>query len=451
MLSYAIRYTIFLNAIFFVVFYSVVDSSELLPLYVYSFFQFLAVSIFYLKRLRDNDSTFNSLNLKIEVGIISLIFVALNNYISYSYTGNFFVFSESDATNYDYLATNINNSTVSFFETLDRLGWGLVQYEDWGQIFLVTVLYKVWSSNLMLNFYYVILAIYGGNYLFLLCKNFMNDRYAYFASLVFYTSSFMFFFNSSGLKESQMIFLIIISFYYFYNYINRRSVISLFYCVLALVLLLFFRPAISLLIFFSFVIGYLFMIQTNKLVLLTLLVLFMGITLTNSFVQQQRERFFMEDFDQLVESRESDEMIIGSVQFTYFVNTVGSFFGHLPTINLNKIPPVKNLCSSGLSLKMALNIFFLFGVYFVIKNKYWILLPIVLFILVESISLISIFEALELRKSLPHYPMIYVLVFWFIYSLEKNSKTFYYEKFRKTYLNLFFVFNSILIVYWNLR
>jgi hypothetical protein len=197
--------------------------------------------------------------------------------------------------------------------------------------------------------------------------------------------------------------------------------------------------------------GYLFYIKTNKFLLILLTLSFVALFLNNSIVQKQQERFLMEDFNELVESRESENMIFGSVQFTYFVNSISTFFGHFPTINLTKTPPVKNLCASGLMIKVMFNIFFLFGTYFILRKKLWILLPFVLFILSENISLISIFEALELRKSLPHYPFIYLIIFWFMYKLESNKNSMYYSKFRYVYLNVFLVFNLVIITYWNLR
>jgi hypothetical protein len=452
LISNIVKYIIFLNAILFVAFYSIVDENNyLLTLYIYSFVQFIVVSFYYLKRYNDSEDSFNPANLKLEIGILSFIFVALNNYISYIYNKDFFVFSDSDARFYENVAISFINSSDSFFATLDRLGFDLLSFEDYGQIILVSIVYKIWQSNLMLNLYYIIIAVYGGYYLFLLSMNFMQQKYAYFTALIFYTSSFIFFYNSSGLKESQMIFFVIVSYYCYYKFLDNRKYIYVFYVILLLVLMVFFRPVVSILIAFSMILGYLLQLKVNKKFLIFISALIFILSLNISFVEYQQNRFTLDNFSELVESNESSGMIKGGIPFTYFVNTLSSLIGHFPTINLEKTPPVKNLCSSGLSYKVFFSFFYVYGLYLIFKNRIWTFLPIVFFILIESASLVYIFEGLELRKSLPHYPLIYVIIFWVINVVEKPIKNRLVINFKKRYINFYIFSCTALIIYWNIR
>ena len=86
-----------------------------------------------------------------------------------------------------------------------------------------------------------------------------------------------------------------------------------------------------------------------------------------------------------------------------------------------------------------------------IKHKYYTLLPIALFPLFESASLVYIFEALELRKSLPHYPLLYILIFWAIYQIDSSKKEWFNNLFAKQLYALYFIISIFIITYWNLR
>jgi hypothetical protein len=393
----------------------------------------------------------NPKNLRIEVGIISFLFIGLNNAISYYYNKDFFIFSNEDALTYDYLAVNINNSSESFIETMDRLGFGKLGYDDYGQILLVSFVYKIWASNLMLNIYYLFLAIFGCRYLYLLCLNFMSNKYAYFSSLLFYTSSYMLFYNSSGLKESQMLFLIILSFYHFYVFLRTSQIKSLVFSFLFLFFLMFFRPAISFIIFASMVIGYLKIKNINSLIVVILSVTFVSILFLNNYVQEQQQIYLSNDYDQIIETNKNEGMIKGGVGFTILVNSASSLIGHFPTIVPDSEPALKSMYSGALIIKNFLSLFYLIAIYFIFKFRYWILLPVLFYPLIESASLVYLFEALELRKSLPHYPLIYILIFWCLYILEQNKTSLLFNELKNKYFNLYLGFSTLLIVYWNLR
>ena len=140
----------------------------------------------------------------------------------------------------------------------------------------------------------------------------------------------------------------------------------------------------------------------------TFLILLVGLI---SVIEEQKNKFVAEDYATVIAINESEGMIKGGVALTLTVNTLSSLIGHFPSIN----PESKTMLSffyPGLLLKCILSIFYVVVLIMLIKHKYYTLLPIALFPLFESASLVYIFEALELRKSLPHYPLLYILIFW---------------------------------------
>ena len=449
MLSKVLKFYLFASVFFMIIFINDF-AEEYLPLYLYQFFILVGLGIFYYKKWLNLSNSPSSISLIFEVGIISLIIITLNNVISYQYTENFFVFSEADASTYDWLSRSFINSNMGLTDVLNRLGYGKLGYDDYGQIYLLSALYMIWDNHLMLNIYYWVIGVISAKYFFKLCLNFMSKKYAYMASLIFFTSSFILWFNSSGLKESQMIFLVIMSFYFYYEFSKKRALKYLLISMFFLFLLYFFRPAVSFLILFSMGGGYVLAQKLSgfKIVMVsTFLILLVGLI---SVIEEQKNKFVAEDYATVIAINESEGMIKGGVTFTLTVNTLSSLIGHFPSIN----PETKTMLSffyPGLLLKCLLSIFYVVALIMLIKHKYYTLLPIALFPLFESASLVYIFEALELRKSLPHYPLLYILIFWAIYQIDSSKKEWFNNLFAKQLYALYFIISIFIITYWNLR
>lgn len=156
------------------------------------------------------------------------------------------------------------------------------------------------------------------------------------------------------------------------------------------------------------------------------------------------------DIDQMIAGKESEGMIKGGVIFTYLVNTIAGLIGPFPTL----LPNEKTLLSfyaPGLIYKIFISIPFLFGIVYVFIKKKFIYYPIALFVLLEMSSIVFILEALELRKSLPHFPFIYLISFGFISSYASGEIN---KKRRKSIITIFnfsFIIIFFLILYWNYR
>jgi hypothetical protein len=169
--------------------------------------------------------------------------------------------------------------------------------------------------------------------------------------------------------------------------------------------------------------------------------------------QSTYDRFLMGgDINRLLMAKQASGMVIGSTRFTYATNFLAQAIGPLPTIS----PDIKqklSFYSPSLIYKNLLSVFFWFGVFYVFKIKKDILYPLIFFAFFEMISLLLILEGLELRKSLPHFFIIYIIAFWF---LDKFDMTKAIQSVRsRQKIKVLFSFSSVIILFmifvWNIR
>jgi len=149
-------------------------------------------------------------------------------------------------------------------------------------------------------------------------------------------------------------------------------------------------------------------------------------------------------------ARAADGMIIGSIPFTYAVNTLSQLIGPLPTVvSSDKIHLM--LYGPGLIYRVLLSFPFWLGVKYIYKSKNYILYPLVIFVLMEMSALTIIMEGLELRKALPHLPFVFIIAFWF---LDKYDNKILVFKRPKRFQQLFKISMFILLImifYWNFK
>ncbi len=377
-----------------------------------------------------------------------LFYLVAYNFISWIHTQNFFVFSAVDASTYDGEAAIM--ATKSF--------WGGIHYclEEWdfsdlGAPLVISTVYRIYASNIMVNILYLLLALFSGAGLFKLGKMLMPVRYAYLAALTFSVSSFFCWQNSSGTKESIMIFLIIYSFLYYYYFMKRQQVKDLVFMALFLLPLLLFRPAIVFLIIGAVVAGN---VLNRKLTAAQfVLVILFSILLIyfSTEINQLINRFTGGGVSHIVTTKEESGMVKGGVVFTYLVNFMAVWIGPLPTL-LPNFKTHLSFFAPGLIYKDLISIPFLLGIFYFFKRRLTVFYPIILFAVFELSSLMFIMEGLELRKSLPHFPFIFLIAFGFI-AYFSNKKSFSRQQ-RDTLWNIMhvsFYVIFILIYIWNFR
>jgi len=416
-------------------------------IYIFNIFSILIYYFVLNSQLSKPSTYYQSKNLIFNVSLYSIIFVILFNVISYFYNQNFFVFSEADAVTYHLSALDMSK---------DSLQAGIARYffygntfDDLGAVLFITILYKIMASNLFVNLIYLFSGVLASFYMFRIGRKFMSHKYAFIAAFAYSVSSFVLWFHASGLKESILIFFIILSYDQYYEFIAKKKIINIVLLSSSLILITLFRPAISILILISIFFSY-FVSKKKSLGLIVLLFIF--IIFTYSYVQILLLKFIGQDLNSLLERKEFEGMIIISLPFTIVTNILASLIGPFPTIIPNSSKVILSFYSVGLILKVLFSTVFWIGVYFAFKRRFFKLYPLIFFLIFEAFSLTFILEGLELRKSLPHFFIFYLVAFWFLDYLNKEDSFLLVTKKKVVKLAKFSFFISfILIIIWNLR
>lgn len=444
MLSRLNRYYLIIGVFTYIVFYFSI-SYYFVPLFMAHFF---TIIIYYLTLnhfSRQRSGNHSKEVLLSIVFIYSSFFVALYLYLSNLIAGNFFVFSEIDAAMYYREAMIMASKSV-----VDGINHFLNywSYEDLGAVLVSSTLYRLIASKIFLNFFYIISGLIAAFGIYRISSRFMSQKYAFVSAIAYSLSSFVLWFHSSGLKESVMCTLIVLFFDQYYLYTKDRKNSHFFTAVLLITSLSLFRPVIIFLCLASIGAGILLYRKKGLIGFLILITIFISTMLTRPVVESQFERFAKGgDFSAVIGSRES--MIVKNIYFTYFTNFVSLSIGPFPTLS----PDVKDklsFFSAGLMFKVLLSIPFWLGVYYIFKKEVDQLYPLVFFVFFESVALLSIIEGLELRNSLPHFFVFYIIGFWFMDQFDRNIIT----KKRQAILTIFncSVFVSFcLILLWNFR
>jgi hypothetical protein len=417
---------------------------------IYSFNLFIVLSYY----LFINATIFNSEKWYTQNRLLRLIFiyglfsVIAYNSISYIYNNNFWVFSEADAIVYHNESIRLATQTplLGIIEFLKHYS-----YEDLGMVLVVSTIYRVFESNLLINGLFLILSVFTGLGIFKIGLELMPKRYAFTCAFIFSTSSAFQWYSSSGLKESLMIFFITYGFLQYYRLMKYRRNRHLVLMALSLIPLMLFRPAILFLILGSILIGNLMKQKRTKMNIIIITIFFLGLSITSPYLAAIYDTFLGGGMSSVIYSKQVAGMVIGSVQFTYLVNILAALIGPLPTL----IPNTKTVLSffaPGLIYKTLLSIPFLLGVYYIFKKKISLYYPIAIFTLLQMFSLVLIMEGLELRKSITHFPFIYLIAFGYIglYSGPNQLNRARVIWF-KSFLSVSFLAIILIISVWNFR
>jgi hypothetical protein len=340
-------------------------------------------------------------------------------------------------------------SDMSF---LEGIGYYLGRYEaeDLGMVIVLSNLYKVADSKVILSILYVFVAVITARAIFGIALHFMSPKYAFLCAIAYCLSSYVIWFHSSGLKESLLVMLITVFYDQYYSLSLGKKKRALWLLLLMPLLLLLFRPVLALFCATSVVLGIVLKRRLSAPQFIVLLVgVLAGIYFLESIVSST-DKFLLGGTESMLEIKQLAGMVKGSVGFTYFVNILSSMFGPFPTLVSSKVH--LSFYAPGLIFKVFISVAFWFGLIHVIKTRLSAVYPLLIFILLEMISLTYILEALELRKSIPHFPLVYIVAFIFIYKFDhRQLLTLKNHLFYKKSFHVVSIILSGLIIYWNFR
>lgn len=452
MIGKSIRYYLFIGILLFFVFFFKLDM-HYLSIYLVCIFSFI-ISVFVFNYCNSrSERFFNNKILFFIVFFYSLFFVAINNFISYYFDGNFFVFSTADAVYYHEEAQSILQ-----YGSLIK-GWavflGIEKLDNFGAVAYISFIYQFIESNLFVNFFNIIFGSLTAILLFGIGKKIMSVKYAFFASLTYAISSFVIWFYSSGLKETIMVFIIVSAFYSYYMYYFSsydKKLKYILFLTMSLLALLLFRPIIIFFILFSIGFGY-FLTKRNIYSLIIGIAVLIPIVLNFDLIQSALYAYMgREDIGEMLEIQHQSGKIQNNTLFTYITHFLSSVFGQFPTFNLGLEKIKILLYSSGLLYKTIISLFFLLSIYYSIKKRIGIVYPIIFYSIIEILSLVFILQALEIRKSMPHIPLVFLLCFWMMDKYQNKQQNL---KITRSKINVFFLIYVLLvssfILLWNFR
>jgi len=379
--------------------------------------------------------------------IYLFIAVAIEDFISYYYRSNFFIFNESDATFYHGSSLEIMN--MPFFKGISYY-LSFMGFDDLGIILVLYPLYNIYPSNLTLNLFYIIIGILTALSIFNIGQYFMSRKYAFLSAFAYATSSFVLYFHATGLKESFMVALIVFSFDFYLRFLKTSRGIFLILSLLFAVWVMLFRPILTAMVIGAIGIGALFGERMGVGVKIFALILFIGLMAFGGFITEQVNSYTTGGVDSLIHAREAEGGIIGGVFFTYSVNVLSQLIGPLPTaISMSRVGTM--FYTAGLIYRVLLAFPFWLGVLYIFKTKTEQLYPIVLFTLMEMSALAYLIDGLELRKALPHMPYIFIVAFWFMDKYDSKLIKFKNEIGFKQMFWIVMVIFVALMSYWNFR
>jgi hypothetical protein len=370
------------------------------------------------------------------------IFIVLFKFVSFYYSEDYYVFSNIDAALYQRVGRQLSNE--SFQAQLNYLtrNWGT---DDWGAFMLSSLLYTIWDSPFNFAVFYLLIGVSTAILVFRIGCRIMPEHYAFLAALTFALSSFTITFQSTYLKETFMLFLIVLSYYGYYQFLHYRKSTFLLAIALGCGLLVLFRPALIIFIFISFVMPRLFTQKMTYKQIFVILVVLVAFFAFGTFVESQTTRYRITDDVETVRQ----DMIRGGLTLTYFVNVLAGLFGPIPTIVPHK--PLVALYFPGLMFRVMTGFAFCVGLISVFRTRDQKVIPLAVYTVSEIIILVWILEALELRKSFPHFPFIYIIVFWLLYMLDAGK---FKGKIRQRILHfnsLYLAAIVVIIIIWNSR
>ncbi len=439
------KYIIF--GTFFYAFIAALFPVEQKALYVLNYLTVLIFVLFmdYLERKPEN--YFTQKKMTFFIFYYSVFFVLCYNLISYYYTDNFYIFSEADALLYHNESEVMSN--LPFVKSIEYY-LSRHELEDMGIVLVLSTLYKIAISKLLLSITYVFVAVITATGMFNISKHFMPYKYACLCAITYCMSSYVLWFHSSGLKESLLIMLIVLFYSSYYNLILGKKAVSIWGVILMPLLLLLFRPVLSMFCLLSVALG---VVLNRKLsvpkIIFLFIVLFAGMYFLEPILGST-DKFLLGGTESMLEIKEMEGMVKGSVAFTYLVNTLSSMFGPFPSLLSTKVH--LTFYAPGLIFKIFISVIFWFSIIYIIKNRLNKTYPMIVFIILEMVSLTYILEALELRKSIPHFPLMFIIAFIFIYKFDShqliNIKN--HLLYKKSFNILSFALCA-LIIYWNFR
>ena len=346
--------------------------------------------------------------------LLGSLIVVVSNY----YGGEEFLFEDPDAVLY--YKEGMKSVDYGFIENMKRYTTNH-PFTDWGALTFSSFMLSLIPSFYFVNIFYIFTGAISAVLLFRIGKRFMSDSYAYLAALSYSTSSYLILFHCTFLKESLFVLLVIYVMYFFYKSIIDGKNGALLGVLVFVILVAFFRTAVVAFLLASLTCYYAVTQRGNAISIFLYGIIAVGLVGSMAYLQTQME-FYTAGGDRDVILAESGSANY-SGGFNFFVGWFASLFGPFPTLFPTEAlgPVTMNFYGAGLIYKLFLAIPIWVGIFFAVKNFDVIMIPLVVFVVIEIAASAYVMASLELRKVMLHIPFTYILAFYGLYQLEKNK------------------------------
>lgn len=418
--------SVLLNEIFF-------DLSTMVIVFSMLSYWFLLYSQF---SIEENQCT--KYRLFITVFLYSLLLVLVFWAYSYYIRGNTFLFDETDARLYEKHTNNLISLPID--QTISYLSQRY-SYEDWGANILMSMIFRILPDKIFMNIIFTLFSSISSLFVYKIGMRFMSKRYAYLSALSFATSSFIIHYNGAFLKEASFIMFVILYINSMYNFICDEKHISILYIFLYSSIILFYRPAVTAMIIFSFLCYY--MIRTGHGIVKIILVMLSLLSLLFVF-SSLFDIFNRYTMDGNISALVAEKGVKYGMQrnYAYMINYFAAFLGPFPSVIGSKLTSC--FFGSGLMFKLLLLPFFTLGIINNVKIKNVEVYPLLAFLIVESFFASLVQKGMELRITLPHIFVFFIIAYMAIEKIEKG------EIVIKSYLlNAFLYFTFLFVVLYN--
>lgn len=409
---------------------------------IVSFITFMVYGAVVWKVSLQKSAFFRKSNLFLIVFFVSVFECILYKLLSYYIDADLFLFSKADARRYFYDSIKMSEMNVgeSIHYILKSYG-----FDDLGAFLSISSIFRLFPTLIFLNLVFCLLGTLSALMIFKIARFFMPRRYAFIASFTFSASSFITTFHSYCLKETIMLFFIIASFYFFYLYVYVKKTGCILLTLLCVSMVFMFRTPTALLLVATFGFAYI-LLNTKGLAATVLSIVICVLIGSTSLFAYTYDRYLRGGNTEVIMERKN-ELAGGGGIVNQLADPLAAIAGPFPSINITSIKGTP-LYASGLLYRFLLSVPFFIGAYCIVKERYVKMYPLVLFFIINAIGVAISVKGLEVRLSMPHLAMMYIVAFWFLarYDYDKLSWQISHKQ-----LSIYSIGILGLCLLWNLR
>jgi len=375
-----------------------------------------AIGYFLVIFLAINSPYYNLSRLIRIIVVFNVVFTTALLLFFYFNTGHFFSFAAVDSVYYQDIAERFHGSSLPATvkgilreNDLDDLGFPL----------FLSLIYSVVNKIVVARLAMVLIVSLSAFYTYKIGVSFLQKKFAFIATLLFYVSPAVILYSSNGLKENLMLLIINAAFYYFIKYQKLQKIKYLIYSIVVGSVIVLFR--IPYIFFIVVSIGFTLLLYKKKSRISTYLysLVLIGIVVYIIYFNYQ---YGIDRFTRINSDNVIDNIAQATGQNSFFAFLTSIFitvFGPLPSFFADPSKLDLTIVAITPYLKVLFTPLFLVGIYYIIRLKNAYGMPFVIFILINLISLVSIASSFEFRFHLMNFPFIFLISF---YGLQHASR-----------------------------